>query len=493
MNRRRVPPIFLAFLIGFLFACSSSDEQEPESQSITIEGILNIDEAQYIYLTSSEAAQDFKNYTYALDSCWVDTAGDFSFSVKSTESDFYQIRNSNGYYAFYNKDLYLGPGQSLNILQTEDTLILSGEAAELNQIQWDLSFEFYEEDSIDELYSSINYMMPEEFESFMEEHFKGQESRILSFDLPDSYANYLIAKARYDSWKDYYRYLSYHKYYAFGEFGSLPADSVDFSFLGEWQADSEFNFILAYTDCIAGIVDTRFEETTIDLPDSIRWEISMAEKFSIAKNSFDGVDRDIAMAWMAKDFWLYLTLLKTEFYPVAEEMYDYFSSNYSDEKYLDLFSDYYIGFRNIAPGETAPDFTFPDLKDELVSLSDFKGNLVYIDFWGTWGGPCIQSIPYHKELQESLKDRDDMVFMYVSLEYGEEDIKRWKEFVAEEDWPGVHLVADKQFNNPQLAPYKINAAPTYMLIDENGNIVSPRANGPENVMEELDLMLDKLY
>ena len=84
-----------------------------------------------------------------------------------------------------------------------------------------------------------------------------------------------------------------------------------------------------------------------------------------------------------------------------------------------------------------------------------------------------------------------MVFINIALESGEEDIMRWKRFISGRDWPGIHLVAKNQFNNEELKPYKLMSAPTYVLIDQNGNIVNPRAIGPENVLEDIQRLLDK--
>jgi thiol-disulfide isomerase/thioredoxin len=215
----------------------------------------------------------------------------------------------------------------------------------------------------------------------------------------------------------------------------------------------------------------------------------LGDKFSIVKDDLSGINQNIGLLSISREFWRYLSPPEDAFYAQTKKMNDYFLLNKESEQYYDLFRQNYLAFQGIAPGKKAPGFSFPNTAGDEVSLSDFAGKVVYIDFWGTWCGPCIEAIPKHLALQESFKDTDGIVYLYVALEYDDEDIERWQQFVADRDWPGVHLVANKQFLNPQLKPYKLNAAPTHVLIDQAGNIVNPRANGPVDVVQDIRRLL----
>ncbi|MCF7823616.1 MAG: redoxin domain-containing protein [Candidatus Marinimicrobia bacterium] len=69
-----------------------------------------------------------------------------------------------------------------------------------------------------------------------------------------------------------------------------------------------------------------------------------------------------------------------------------------------------------ASAQEAPDFTLTNIEGESVSLSDFKGKVIIVDFWATWCGPCKMEIPGFIQLQEDYKD--DVVVLGISLDQG---------------------------------------------------------------------------
>lgn len=128
----------------------------------------------------------------------------------------------------------------------------------------------------------------------------------------------------------------------------------------------------------------------------------------------------------------------------------------------------------------APAFTYKDINGKDVSLSDFKGKLVYMDIWATWCGPCIMQMPALKELEEKYKN-EDIVFLSISID-PEKDKGEWEKMVKEENLKGVQLYAGQESNFP--IDYKIEYIPRFILISPNGDILMDNAPSPMDEMTE---------
>ncbi len=116
------------------------------------------------------------------------------------------------------------------------------------------------------------------------------------------------------------------------------------------------------------------------------------------------------------------------------------------------------------------DFKLPDINKKTVSLSDFKGKVVIVDFWGTWCGPCVQSIPY---LMELYKRKHDKGLEIVGLTYekgaNNEDEARdlVAAFVKKNAVPYPCLLGDEK-TITQVPGFK--GFPTSLVIDRSGKV-----------------------
>ena len=131
----------------------------------------------------------------------------------------------------------------------------------------------------------------------------------------------------------------------------------------------------------------------------------------------------------------------------------------------------------LAKGSIAPDFTFPNQNEKMVSLSDFKGKYIYIDLWATWCRPCIAEIPTLEKLQEEFKD-ENIVFMSVAIK----DRKaKWEKMLVDRNMGGIQLYSGATIAEASInADYVVNTIPRFLIIDPDGNIVDAFAPRPSD-------------
>lgn len=72
-------------------------------------------------------------------------------------------------------------------------------------------------------------------------------------------------------------------------------------------------------------------------------------------------------------------------------------------------------YEPLTVGKEAPDFSLPDLEDKTVRLSDFRGKVVFLNFWATWCKPCREEMPSMEVLYKNF-DHDDFVILAVSID-----------------------------------------------------------------------------
>jgi len=129
----------------------------------------------------------------------------------------------------------------------------------------------------------------------------------------------------------------------------------------------------------------------------------------------------------------------------------------------------------------APSFTLQDLKGNQISLSDFKGKVVVLDFWATWCPPCVKEIPHFIELYEQYKDRG---FAMVGISVDRGGISVVKSFAQKHRVNYPILMADGQVAK---AYGGITYIPTTFVIDAAGNIRQKYVSYQDKAVFEADI------
>jgi thiol-disulfide isomerase/thioredoxin len=121
-----------------------------------------------------------------------------------------------------------------------------------------------------------------------------------------------------------------------------------------------------------------------------------------------------------------------------------------------------------APGKPAPDFAIPDTAGNPVSLKDFQGKYVLLDFWGHWCGPCVRAFPALKALNDRLANK--LVIVGIAAEF-KSDRDKWLHMIKEKNLNWVQLSELEADNGKVNQTYNIVAFPTYFLVDKTGKVI----------------------
>jgi thiol-disulfide isomerase/thioredoxin len=140
---------------------------------------------------------------------------------------------------------------------------------------------------------------------------------------------------------------------------------------------------------------------------------------------------------------------------------------------------------NSAYSEKAPNFQLLDLNGNPVKLSDFKGKVVFIDFWATWCPPCRESIPAIKELHRIKSQNPNIVMLGINVGEKKSTVEK---FVKKNGINYAVLLS----NDKTTDAYKVNAIPMFFIVDKKGEISARYAGYVSGLEKEWNKVIDKL-
>lgn len=115
-------------------------------------------------------------------------------------------------------------------------------------------------------------------------------------------------------------------------------------------------------------------------------------------------------------------------------------------------------------GNTGPELTLPNLMGDLVSLSDYRGQPVMINFWAVWCGFCRTELP---EMQSAYEEHKDSGFVILAIDVME-DPESVGAF-AEELGLTFPILLDRK--GEVSRSYRVRGLPTSYFVDQNGVII----------------------
>ena len=121
-------------------------------------------------------------------------------------------------------------------------------------------------------------------------------------------------------------------------------------------------------------------------------------------------------------------------------------------------------------GKSVPDFSVADLDGKPISLQDYRGKVVLLDFWAVWS---TDEIPNIKKVYNTYKDAG---FDVIGVSFDREESKL-RNYIIANDIPWRQIFSGKGWNSPIARQYDINMIPSPWLIDQKGKLISHRARG----------------
>ncbi len=386
-------------------------------------------------------------------------------------------------------DLYL----TLNMDAFDETIKWTGRGSEKNQFLAD-QFLFEEENNLkprnyyDQLREAYANLDADEFKNLCDSLYTLKANFIKKYRAtlpPQQYLGHLYNSylTNYSSKQNFPRSQSYYRKEAGKE--PLKIDDSYSDFREDFHADNDLmSFAADYNHTIREIV-------YFDLYDQFRDENQI---------SFSGMDKHyqqrvlytkLVYSGLSAYYLNYISLgdiIQRGSWDLVQKTMADFREEYPNTKLLNKIETVYAKAQTVSPGQMAYDFELDDLEGQKVKLSDFRGKVVYLDFWGTGCGPCRYQIEnYSAKLKEKMKDKD-IVFIYVACEANTERVKK---YMDENNVGGVKLIAKDQ--EPIIRDkYWFNGIPEYYIIDKNGKIVERDAERPGYLIRNPKSLLDAL-
>lgn len=178
------------------------------------------------------------------------------------------------------------------------------------------------------------------------------------------------------------------------------------------------------------------------------------------------------------------------YYDTFEEVFQNFSPEIKNSEKGKEMAEKLKYFKQSKVGSPAPNFILKDSNDKTISLADFKNKeYILIDFWASWCAPCLEELPYIKELYKKYQHQG---FEIISITEDKES-DSWKNAIIKnkiESWKHISLLENQSKIDKE---YFVNGIPHKVLIDKNGIIIGKWKGTSENNKHDLQQLLKSIF
>ncbi|MCZ4244171.1 TlpA family protein disulfide reductase [Pedobacter punctiformis] len=213
----------------------------------------------------------------------------------------------------------------------------------------------------------------------------------------------------------------------------------------------------------------KFKDGTLDSTFTSEAETNL--KLSVVEKTYTGKVRSLALGAILK-----AALARANDVASVKPSIDDYITKYANAEDAKSILSTYDNYIKTAAGKTPPPFVLNDLSGKEVTLKDFAGKVVYMDFWASWCSPCRYEMKNGSpKLHAKFKDNKDVVFLYISIDSKTE---AWRKAIEEDKIEGIHLLSLGGNGSPVAKAFNITGIPHYVIIGKNGKIFDNNAPRP---------------
>lgn len=141
----------------------------------------------------------------------------------------------------------------------------------------------------------------------------------------------------------------------------------------------------------------------------------------------------------------------------------------------------------LAPGTDAPDFELTTPEGNILSLKEFRGQVVLIDFWASWCAPCLGEMPNLKAIYQKYHDKG-LEVIGISMDHNK---AAWTRSIAKEALPWHHASSLKGMKRcPVAEAYQVLAIPKLYIINKEGKIIAKDLRG-ESLADKIEDIINE--